>query len=120
MWVNVLVAVLAVIVVLVVMVILAGAIIENAQVREDLDPVPPSPGLRPEESERPALIPHKLDPVTPDRPDPLYFASSADKIAFAIAAARARRKMDAMEWGRKVAEDIEDILGDVREGDTRG
>ncbi len=24
--------------------------------------VPPSAGLRPEESERPALIPHKLDP----------------------------------------------------------
>jgi hypothetical protein len=30
---------------------LGGIIIENAKMREDLDPVPPTAGLRPEESE---------------------------------------------------------------------
>jgi hypothetical protein len=75
--------------------------------------VPASPGLRPEESERPALLPHKLDPVTPDRPT--YFASPADELGFRMACSRA-----VIERDRKVAEDIEELLGEVREGDTRG
>jgi hypothetical protein len=84
--------------------------------------VPASPGLRPEESERPALLPHKLDPVTPDRPT--YFASPADELGFRMACSRAvarlRKVNEEIERDRKVAEDIEELLGEVREGDTRG
>lgn len=84
-------------------------------------PVASLPGLRPEEAERPAPIPHKLDPVTPDRP--LYFASPADQLGFRLACARAearlRRINEEIERDRLIAEDIEDLCGSVREGDTR-
>lgn len=84
-------------------------------------PLPPVAGLRPEESERPAPIQHKVDPVTPDRP--LYFASPADQLGFRLACARAEARLrkinEEIERDRLIAEDIEDLCGPIREGDPR-
>lgn len=96
--------------------------LKHAPLVEDV-PAPSSPGLRPEEAERPHLLPHKQDPVTPDRPEPLYFASPSDRLGFALAAARARLRMERMELeekrNRAIAAEIEEMVGEVREGDPR-
>jgi hypothetical protein len=42
--------------------------LKNAPLMEDVPAPKTPPGLRPEEAERPAMVPHKVDPVTPDRP----------------------------------------------------
>lgn len=73
--------------------------------------LPASPGLRPGDAERSALLPHKLDPVTPDRP--MYFDSATDRISFALAAGR---KAAYKQWLADVAEEIDEMVGKVREG----
>jgi hypothetical protein len=62
-----LITVLTVVLGLCLLVVLAGAIIEGTQVREDLDPLPPSAGPRPEESERPFPGPVIDQPAVADR-----------------------------------------------------
>lgn len=69
------------------------------------------------------MIPHKTDPVTPDRPAPLYFASPAESLGFALAAARARARFEKMQLEAKrqraIDEEIAEMLGSVKEGDPR-
>ena len=80
-----------------------------------------SAGPSAEEAERPAMLPHKTDPVTPDRP--LYFASPAEKLGFELAKARAQRRFEEMELEERRRQAIEDeiaeMIGPVKEGDPR-
>jgi hypothetical protein len=81
---------------------------------------PSAPEVTPE---APYPGPHKVDPVSPDRPQPLYFASPADKLGFAIASARARLRMEKAELEaqrqRAIDQEIAEMLGPVKEGDPR-